>query len=104
MEPHLKALQPKKEGFIENGRAYYKEVKRPKLFETYSNGAPSIDVHNHLRQDGLALEKVWKTPLREHRMINASLLGIIETNAHLAYQYFGENTIDHCDFIKILAR
>ena len=64
----------------DDGHVFYKTVKRPKLVEDYSDGAPALDIHNHLCQDGLALESPWGTHKGYHR-VYASLLGIIETNA-----------------------
>lgn len=95
----------KKKRWDEHGNTFYKSVKRPQLYESYFDGSASIDVHNHLRQDGLALENAWKTQSWEHRII-ASLLGIIETNAYLAFQHFGDGdeNSSHTDFTEMLAR
>ena len=61
----------------DDGHVFYKTVKRSKLVEKYRNGAPALDIHNHRRQDGLALEPAWGTHKWYHR-VYASLLGIIE--------------------------
>lgn len=82
------------------GTVRFKEISRPKIVETYFDGAPSIDIHNHIRQSGLALEQVWKTHKWTHRIF-ASLLGVIETNTFLAFNYFikPENEkLDHDTF------
>ncbi|KAJ3659781.1 hypothetical protein Zmor_011453 [Zophobas morio] len=92
----------KKRRFDEEGNLYYKSVKRPKLVQTYFDGAPAIDIHNHIRQSGLSLETVWNTQNWEHRMY-ASLFGIIETNAFLAYNYFASKNVDHQTFTENLA-
>ena len=49
----------KKKRYDNNLKLYFKKVELPKLVAMYHDGAPSIDVHSHLRQDGLALEQVW---------------------------------------------
>ena len=46
---------------------FYKEEKRPAVVETYIDNANAIDVHNHLRQGGLELERHWKTHMWCHR-------------------------------------
>jgi len=53
----------KKHRIDHEGSSFVKMVPRPLLFETYFDGAPAIDIHNHIRQDGLALEAVWGTHL-----------------------------------------
>lgn len=100
----LDGIPAKKMRTNENGQKYTLEVPRIKIIEEYFQGAPSIDVHNHLRQSGLALEEVWHTQNWKHRLY-ASLLGIIETNAYLAFKYFKKdvNKLSHADFTKNLA-
>lgn len=84
-------------------KKYILEVPRIKIIKEYFQGAPSIDVHNLLRQSGLALEEVWHTQNWKHRLY-ASLLGIIETNTYLAFQYFKKEVkLSHADFTKNLA-
>lgn len=90
----------------ENGGVYYKEVNRPKLVEEYFSGAPAIDIHNHIRQDGLALEAIWNTQKWQHRMY-ACIFGVVETNAFLAYNFFKrqrhELPLSHKEFTENLA-
>ena len=69
----------------ETGNVVIKTV--PTVVQQYHDGAPAIDIHNHIQQVGLALEKSWGTHKWQHR-ISASLFGIIEMNALLAYNYF----------------
>lgn len=93
----------RKKRYDDEGNIVIKEVTRPKMVEEYFEGAPSIDIHNHIRQSGLALERVWNTQRWQHRMF-ASLFGIIETNAYLAYKYFKkEPNLNHTDFTEQLA-
>lgn len=92
----------------ENGQVIFKEVSRPKLVEEYFSGAPAIDIHNHIRQDGLSLETVWSTQKWQHRMF-ACIFGIIETNAFLAYNFFinkrnsFEQSVSHAQFTENVA-
>lgn len=94
----------KKRRVTDTGEVYYKQVPRPKVVQDYHEAAPALDVHNHIRQDGLALEKAWGTHRWYHRVI-ASLLGIIECNAYLAFNYFRakEQRTDHVSFTQALA-
>ena len=69
---------------------YYKEVKRPAVVEQYFDGANAIDIHNHLRQGGLELERHWQTQTWWHRNF-ATIIGICETDAFLTFQRFHPN-------------
>ncbi|KAJ3618142.1 hypothetical protein MTP99_006168 [Tenebrio molitor] len=61
--PSEREGQPvKKRRTDESGRIIIKEVPRPKIVEEYFDGAPSIDIHNHIRQSGLALEETCSSP------------------------------------------
>ena len=40
---------------------FNKTVKRKKVVETYFDAASIIDINNHMRQGGLALETAWRT-------------------------------------------
>lgn len=95
-----------KKRYDEYGQQFKKSVERPKLVEEYFDGSPAIDIHNHIRQSGLALEEVWRTQNWEHRMF-ASIFGIIETNAFLAFNFFKrsrlEEPMSHGDFTSALA-
>ena len=83
----LSGTPAKKRRYDADGKVSYKEVQRTKLAEEYYDGAPALDVHNHIRQDGISLETVWRTDRWHHRFF-ASMFGIIETNAFLAFNYF----------------
>lgn len=70
------------------------------MLEKYFDGAPAIDIHKHTRQSGLALEEVWNIQMWHHRL-NASLLGIIDTNDFLTFKYFKRDvTSKHTDFTE----
>ncbi|CAG4996824.1 unnamed protein product [Parnassius apollo] len=86
-ETTLPGLPSRKRRLNDEGNLFFREVARPKLVQQYFDGAASIDIHNNIRQDGLALEKAWGTHKWEHR-IYASVLGIIETNAYLIFNNF----------------
>jgi hypothetical protein len=66
---------------------YYKQVKQPRIVELYFSGAPAVDIHNHYRQGGLALEKNLQTKAWWMRVF-CTILGIIETDAYVAYIRF----------------
>ena len=94
----------KKRWRINNGRSetFYKEVKRQKMSEDYFEGASVIDVDNHLRQYGLALEQSWSTKSWSHRVFS-TLLGISECDAFLSYCRFEEKTMKHAEFTELLS-
>ena len=80
-------------------------TKRPKVVEDYFDCAKVIDIANHMRQGGLALEQAWKTQKWEHRLFS-TLLGMIETDAYCAWRHFlpdGAND-EHADFTEELAQ
>jgi len=83
---------------------YYKAVKRSKMVKDYFDGAAAIDVTNHLRQHGLNLESAWGTHRWDHR-IAATMIGMCEVDAYLAYKYFepGKGGVTHGEFTERLA-
>ena len=83
----LQGTPAKKRRYDDDGKVFFKEVQRTKLAEEYYDGAPALDIHNHIRQDGLSLETIWRTERWHHRFF-AAMFGIIETNAFLAFNYF----------------
>ena len=83
----LSGSPAKKRRYVEDGKIFYKEVQRTKLAEEYYDGAPAVDIHNHIRQDGLSLESFWRTERWHHRFF-AAMFGIIETNTFLAFNFF----------------
>lgn len=60
-------------------------VDMPKLANQYFNAANAIDVNNHYRAN-IGIEIAWKTKVWWKRLFGA-VLGIITTNAYLAYKY-----------------
>ena len=78
---------------------YNKTVKRKKVVESYFDVASIIDINNHMRQGGLALETAWRTQFWASRVV-ATVLGIVETDAYLFYKKFhpGGTRLSHSDF------
>ena len=74
------------------------------LVEEYYNGAPVLDIHDHTRHDDLSLETVWLTE-RWHHCFFAAMIGIIETNAFLTFNYFrtSEQKAEHSAFMHNFA-
>jgi len=63
-----------------------KVVNRPKIVEDIFKSFSVIDIHDHLRQGSLAIERQWNTnkwPLR----LFQTVLGMIITNAYLLMRY-----------------
>ena len=65
---------------------------RPKIFSDYCEHAGAIDIYNHSRTGGTALEDSWKTLSSFLRQI-AGLIGFVETNAYVASKFFGDKTL-----------
>ena len=65
----------------------YQYTKRIRLVEDYFAAASIIDISNHARQSGLALETAWATQRWDYRVIS-TILGIIETDAFHMWQHF----------------
>ena len=85
---------------------FEKYVNRPRIIESYFDAANAIDVHNHLRQGGLGLEKAWRTQWW-HRVL-ATIIAMCETDAFIAKQKFSPlahwmQGIKHRDFTENLA-
>ncbi|KAL5502000.1 hypothetical protein EMCRGX_G008685 [Ephydatia muelleri] len=82
-----------------------KTVKRKKVVETYFDAASIIDINNHMRQGGVALETAWQTQSWASRVIS-TILGIVETDAYLLYKKFhpGGSKISHSDFTESVAK
>ena len=55
----LQGSPAKKRRYDDDGKVFFKEVQCSKLTEEYYEGAPALDIHNHIRQDGLSLETIW---------------------------------------------
>jgi len=92
-------------------KTYEKVVNRPKIVEDIFKSFSVIDIHDHLRQGSLAIERQWNTnkwPLR----LFQTVLGMIITNAYLLMRYeyrihrhgFDQDQIEFPEFLGKLAR
>ena len=81
-----------------------RSVPRTQMIKSYFEAACAIDIHNHLRQDGLALERTVGAHEWWFRCL-CTILGFIEVDAFKAYCYFNKhaNPPKHQDFIENLA-
>jgi len=78
------------------------KVKRPRLVFEYFETAKVIDVHNHLRQAGLGMERGVLTKSWVMRVFT-TILGIIETDAYLAWKLEHPNGfMSHSQFTRQL--
>ena len=79
----------------------YQYTKRTRLVHDYFAAASVIDISNHARQSGLALETAWVTQHWDHRVIS-TILGII---AFHMWQHFHPQGKDysHADFTEEVA-
>ena len=84
--------------------AYHKEVKRPMIIKEMFDAFSTIDIHDHLRQGSLELEREWVTRNWVHRLF-MTILGMIIVNAFNAYLYMTTDSepIDFNVFLGKLA-
>jgi hypothetical protein len=61
-------------------------IDRPHMVELFYKCFSKIDVHDHLRQGSLAIEKEWLTHKWWHRIL-ATIFGMCVVDAYLAYSY-----------------
>ena len=47
-QPSILGTPAKKQRYDVDGKVFYKEVQRTKLAEEYYDGAPAVDIHNHI--------------------------------------------------------
>ena len=100
--PHIKTRY-RKNSVTERSETYTLEVPRPEAYCLYFDVAQKVDVHNHYRQGLIGVEEVWGTTTWWHR-IEATVLGMITTDAYLAIRHFGNYDEDKtiADFVKQL--
>jgi hypothetical protein len=70
---------------------YKRTIPRPHMIEIFFSAFSTIDVHDHLRQGSLEMEKEWFTEKWELRVFG-TIFGMVLTDAYLAYRY--ENIVD----------
>ena len=91
-----------KDGYeIGQTEVFKKTLKRKKVVESYFDAASIIDINNHLRQGGLALETAWQTQSWACCVIS-KVLGMVETDAYLLFKWFhqGYTKMSHLDFTE----
>jgi hypothetical protein len=77
-------------------------VEQSHIIRMYYQGANAIDVHNHLRQKSLGIEHEWSTKAWHFRVFQ-TLIGMMVTNAYLAFKYFrrsDEKLLSFVDFVN----
>ena len=102
-EPHGKKRWRNNDDGTSTG--FIKYVKRPRVIQDYFDAAAVIDIDNHYRQSGLALEDAWGTQRWDHR-VASTLIGMCEVDAFLAYSRFeGHDAakMTHGEFTERLA-
>ena len=75
-------------------------MPRTQVIKSYFEAACAIDVHNHLRQDGLGMENAITTHRWWFHMMH-TLFGIIEVDAFKTFCYFNQHKSipTHRDFV-----
>lgn len=78
-------------------------VPRTKMVKSYFNAASIIDVHNHLRQDGLGMENAIGTIDWRFRIF-CTVLGFIEVDAYKLFTQCNQlqDDVEHREFIDVL--
>ena len=66
------------------------EVDQPRVVEEYHEGCGVVDLHNHLRQGCLDIERTLKTKCWYRRLFY-TILGICVTDSSLAFQHYSQN-------------
>ena len=96
-----KRLRHKKElvGGVWETTRYYKEIQRPSMVEEFYSCFGIIDVHDHLRQGSLAMEREWYTHKWWHRVFT-TILGICLIDSYLAYKFDMEAVHNSPDDLK----
>jgi hypothetical protein len=81
--------RPRHRKFEKDGRwhtvAYEKVVKRPIMIEQFFRHFSTVDVHDHLRQGSIRMEKEWGTHCWWHRVFG-TLFSMCVVDAYLAYR------------------
>ena len=87
-------LNAKRKRQTDDGKTYWKEVKRPKVLGHYYDACGQIDLHNNFRQGQLRLEKFFKTHKWNSRVLT-SILSSTMVDAFRAWEHHfppGEDT------------
>ena len=81
---------------------YEKVVPRPEIMKELFDGFSAVDVHDHLRQGSIEMEREWITRDWVLRLFG-TLLSMIMVNAYLAYRYMTGREDDLNKFLGHLA-
>lgn len=67
-------------------KRYKKVIERPQMIEVFYEAFNTIDVHDHLRQGSLAMEKSWQTKTWWHRVL-CTVIAMCVVDAYRMYEY-----------------
>jgi hypothetical protein len=84
-------------------QVYVKSVPRPSVVKELFDAFSAIDVHDHLRQGSLEMEREWITRSWVLRIFG-TVLGIIIVNAFNCYLYMMEHVGPQLDFNTFLGK
>lgn len=76
-------------------------IRQSAMIADYLNHCGAVDIHNHYRQGGLALE-LERTHDWTMRVFQ-TILGIMEVNSYLAFKSVTKMDVIHKDFVNSLA-
>ena len=108
--PGNPSQRPRHRKVIKNGTfvtiQYSKSVKRPVMVEQFFNSFAAVDIHDHLRQRSLGMEREWLTHMWWHRLY-ATLFSVSVVDAYLGYKFEmiegGKVQVDFTEFMGVLA-
>ena len=75
----------KKDGLFETV-SYSKSVRRPRMIEQFFRHFGAVDVHDHLRQGSVGMEREWLTHTWWHRLF-ATIMSVCVVDAFLGHRY-----------------
>jgi hypothetical protein len=88
--PGNASQRPRHRKIVENGKyvtvQYSKAVKRPVMVEQFFNSFAAVDIHDHLRQGSLGMEREWLTHTWWHRLY-ATIFSVSVVDAYLGYKF-----------------
>lgn len=88
--PGTDSVRPRHKKIIEGGVwntvRHEKKVPRTKLVEEMFSAFSKIDIHDHLRQGSLALERSWVTRKWYHRLFS-TIFGVCVVDAYYAFKF-----------------
>jgi hypothetical protein len=82
---------------------YEKIVPRPNVIKELFDAFSTIDIHDHLRQGSLEMEREWQTK-NWVLWLFMTILGIIIVNSFNAYLYMTKSMIEQDDFNEFLGK